>query len=182
MSRRETNIVRITILIAALCLAYVYAVEPALSSWQRSETEIAALSQKLTRMKSIAAERDSMRALYVELAEKTGSATEANPSGKLLESIAEITADSGMAVNGVSPLPDRNYDLYRVSSARLDIECGLEELVRLVMRFSNNPAALEVTRMEIGPRDRDTDILRGYLEVSMTTLEGGDDETTEELQ
>lgn len=182
MSRRETNIVRITILIAALCLAYVYGVEPTLSGWQKSEAEIETLSLKLSKMKSIVAEQDSMNALFAELAEKTMLSAAENPSGKLLESIAEITADSGMAVNGVSPLPDRNYDFYRVSSARLDIECGLEEMVRLVLRFRNSPEAIEVTRMEIGPRDRDTDTLRGYLEVSMTTLEGGGDETAEDIR
>lgn len=183
MSRRETNIVRITVLIAVLCLAYVFSVEPTLKNWQHSETQIEILNQKLSKMKTIISEKNTTNSQYAELTAPENAASPGeNSSAKFLEQIASITAESGMAIEGVSPLPDRKYDFYDVVSARLDVECGLEDLVRLIVRLRNSPSAIEVSRMEIGPRDRDTKILRGYIEVSMTILERSGDEVAETIQ
>ncbi|MFH1538391.1 MAG: hypothetical protein ABIH66_05490 [bacterium] len=181
LSNREKIIVATAVAVAMLAASCVFVAEPLLRSWKARELKITYLSQKVERMEDALKDEEVLMERHRRLLERAVSMSEMkNATRFLLERAGEAAEEAGISVRGVTPLPIQQYDFYSRVSARLDIECTLRDFVFLLYRIKNSDAALDVNRMEIGPRDRETDVLRGYIEVTTTILKQGGEENVKE--
>ena len=180
LSKREKTLVALASAAAVMALLWIFVASPLLAAREKQEAALGRLSGRAELMKeSLEEEKELLERFSTISGAGAESETPEKASRMLLEKSGALAREAGAVVRGLSPLPPQQYDYFNRISVRMELECGLEQLVKLLYEIKAGDG-MEVTRMDVAPADRTSGVLRGSLEITSTVLKDAEEEAAVE--
>ncbi|MBI3009348.1 MAG: type 4a pilus biogenesis protein PilO, partial [Candidatus Omnitrophica bacterium] len=83
-----------------------------------------------------------------------------------------MAKDSGIKIVNMKFLSDKEFDFYRELSTEVKIECSLNSLTKFLYSLQNMPQILDVRKLELKPKDKESKVLQGELLIATISFEG----------
>ena len=173
LSRREKAIFLICLAVAMGILFYLIVAEPLIDDWKRTEKEIVRKKVELERHKRDAKKDKEIMEQVKPLIEKSKWQV---PKGEfqsvLLSRVEGMAKESGIKIVNMKFLSDKEFGFYRELSTEVKIECNLGSLTKFLWALQNMPQLLDVRRLELKIKDKDSRLLQGELLIATISFEG----------
>lgn len=173
LSRREKAIFYICLTVAAGILFYVTIAEPMINDWDRTKKEIVKKKIELERYgKKAKKDNEIMEQIKPVIEKVKWQVPRAEFQSVLLARVEGMAKDSGIKIVNMKFLSDKEFDFYRELSTEVKIECSLGSLTKFLWALQNMPQILDVRKLELKPKDKESKVLQGELLIATISFEG----------
>ncbi|MBI3009107.1 MAG: type 4a pilus biogenesis protein PilO [Candidatus Omnitrophica bacterium] len=173
LSRREKVIFYVCLIVAVVILFYVTIAEPMINDWDRTKKEIVKKKIELERYgKKTKKDNETMEQIKPVIEKVKWQVPRAEFQSVLLARVEGMAKDSGIKIVNMKFLSDKEFDFYRELSTEVKIECSLGSLTKFLYSLQNIPQILDVRKLELKPKDKESKVLQGELLIATISFEG----------
>ena len=176
LSSREKTIFGFCVVSGVGALLYVFALEPILMSWEKTNREIRRSEIRMEKTSKIAKEKEI---LETKLKEVAGGAKSGIPKAEwgtaLLSSLDKMAGESGVAILKRESRPGKEYGFYEELLAELEVECDLGTLSKFLYQMEISDQILNVETLRLSPKGRGSSRLSAQISFSAIQLIGSRD-------
>ncbi len=167
LSRREKLFFAITVTVIVAAIAVNFIIVPAVNKWSKLNSQIFALSTKLSRYERILKTKKSIEdkyRLYGDYIKIKGSGEEAQAN--VLQEIEGLSRRAGVTLLNIVPANLENRDFYSQFSIRIELEAGILPLCRFLYEIQNSKQLLGTERLNISAKTGSLELLRCTLQLT----------------
>ena len=167
LSKRETIILSICILLVLGYLGFNFIFEPLKAKINNLNTDISIKELKLKKSYKILNQKETVEPVYKKYADylKQKDADEQEMSA-LLSEIEAITGKIDIRISDMKPLRVKAIDFYKKFSVELEAEGLLDNLTKFIHTLQSQPHFLKVERLRLERRSMRTDKLQCFMLIS----------------
>lgn len=173
LSNREKAIFYVCLIVVIGILFYVTIAEPMINDWDRTKKEIVKKKIELERYgKKAKKDNETMEQIKPVIEKAKWQVPRAEFQSVLLAKVEGMAKDSGIKIVNMKFLSDKEFDFYRELSTEVKIECSLGSLTKFLWALQNMPQILDVRKLELKPKDKESKVLQGELLIATISFEG----------